>query len=145
MEGLGQDRRLAPGDTAMAQGDGGEAGDEHDAQLRPEIIGAARQLNAVEPRHDHIGEQQIDRAFADPGERGIAIAYGMHIVAGATQGARQKDPEIVVVLGEKNTRHHHSRRGYSLTGNGGENEGRHADLYHRAPGLPPGAAAQGNA
>src|ERR1700730_10117759 len=44
VKGLGENRRLTPGNAALAQRDRGKAGDEHDAQIGPQAVGAARQL-----------------------------------------------------------------------------------------------------
>jgi N-formylglutamate amidohydrolase len=114
VKGLRQHRRLAPGDAAMAQSHGRKAGNEHDAEVRPDVIGAAREFDAVQPGHDDIGEQQIDRPLAHPGERRIAVAHGMDFMPGPAQRAGEEETEIVVVLSEENARHDGSQDVYSL-------------------------------
>src|SRR5690242_13939140 len=54
MKGLRQHRRLAARDAAMAQGNGGEAGDEHDAEVGPQRAGAGGEFDTVEAGHDHV-------------------------------------------------------------------------------------------
>ncbi len=105
MEGLGQHGRLARQHVGLIQGDGGEAGDEDDPQGGMQVAGAARQFDAVDPRHDHVGQEQIDLVAGGPAQRRIAVAQGAHLVPGAAQRAGEEYPDAVVVFGEKDACH----------------------------------------
>src|SRR6185437_14787812 len=110
MEGLGEDAGLAASETGLVEGDGGEAGDEHDAQLGEERADPARQLDAVDPRHHHIGEKEVEIAVAGERQGGVAVADGAHLVAGALERAGQEGAHVVIILGEEYSRHHASDR-----------------------------------
>ena len=115
VEGLGENPGLAAGEAGLIERDRGEAGDEHDAQFRQQGTDAARQLDAVDARHDDVGEQEVE--IGDTGERegGIAVAHRIHLVAGALERPCEKRAHVVVVLGEEYSRHCASVPKFDLT------------------------------
>jgi N-formylglutamate amidohydrolase len=105
MKGLGENPGLTASKARLVEGDRGEAGDEHDAQLRQERADPARQLDAVDARHDDVGEEEIE--IGVPGERQgrIAVANRLHLVAGPLKGSREEGAHVVIVFGEEYSRH----------------------------------------
>src|SRR6185437_14626654 len=111
MERLFEDRRLARHRPRLAQRNGGKAGDEDDAQMRPHIVGAAREFDAIEPRHHDIGKQKVDGVLVHEAEGGFAVAVIADLMAGAAERPRQEEAEIFVVFGEENSSHDTSAKG----------------------------------
>ena len=103
---MGLDSTLAPARRALAdrQGDGGEAGDEHDAQAgwraaarratsMPSMPGMTMSVKQQVP--DLV--QRLDGLFA--------VGAGGDLVAGALQRAGQEAAQGIVVFGKQNARH----------------------------------------
>ena len=65
----------------------------------------ASELNPVESRHHHVGDQQIEIMFARERKRGGAVADRIDRMSGALQPPRQENAELFVVFGEKDARH----------------------------------------
>ncbi len=88
-----------------AQRDRRKAGDEHDLDAGLLLGGAARQLDAVEPGHDHIGEQQVEGHLGELGQRVQAVTDRHHLVTGPAQGLGQELAHGVVVFRQQDLRH----------------------------------------
>src|SRR5690606_32797013 len=90
---------------ARLQGHGGEAGDQYDAQGR--VLGARTpgELDAVEPRHDDVGDEQLELLTRDELEGIGAVVDGDHVVSCPLESACQEISERSVIFGEQNTSH----------------------------------------
>jgi hypothetical protein len=102
---LGQDPRAFRGKTLVVDGDRGEPGDEHD--LDPGLAGghAARQLDTIDPGHHDIGDEEVVVGIERLYERRLAIGDRIDRVAGTPQPAPQKCAQLIIVFGEKDSRH----------------------------------------
>ncbi len=116
VDGLGEDPGARGGAVAGGQGHGGEAGDEHDPQAHEPRGGLAGDLDAVDARHDDVGEQEVPAALVQRLQRLLAVGAGPDVIAGALQGPRQEPAQGIVVFGQEDTRH-----------------GRNGSLRERAP------------
>ena len=103
VDGLAQHLGAGGGLAAGGERHGGEAGDEHDPQLGIARGGLAGHLDAVEPGHDDVGQQQVP-LLVQHGGRLVAIGAGGDVIAGPLQGAGEEAPEAVVVFGEDTPR-----------------------------------------
>ena len=106
VEGLGEHPGTARRLVAGLERHGGEAGDEHDPEVRAVLGGAARQLDPVEPRHDHVGQQEVDVLLLGQGGQGVdPVADRPHPVPGALQRFGEEAAHAVIVFGKKYERH----------------------------------------
>ena len=105
MERLGQD--LGPGKFRIAptQAYRGEAGDEHDPEVRISGPGPGRELKPIQRRHHNIRHQHVE--LHGPGCRqGFhTIADGKHLMARPFQRPGQEGPHGCVVFGKQNAAH----------------------------------------
>ncbi len=104
VDGLGQDLGLRRG-LGRRQGDGGEAGNEHDAQARLAGGGDAGDLDAIGARHDDVGQQQVLGAVFERVDGVIAVVAIDDVVAGPFQRPRQEASQRCVVFGQQDARH----------------------------------------
>ncbi len=65
----------------------------------------AGQLDAVETRHHHVGEQQVEVGVPRERQRGEAVADRIDRVPRPLQTAGQKEAQVIVVFGEEDAGH----------------------------------------
>ena len=81
----------------------GVAGHEQDPDLRPRARDALRNLVAAHPRHDDVGEEEIDPAVLGLGERdrGMPVGAREHGVALPLEHAPRQVADDVLVLDQQ--------------------------------------------
>ena len=91
--------------AAALERDGGEAGDDHDADRWVDHARLLRQFDAVHLGHDDVGQQQVEAVFPEQRHRfGTATDRG-HIIADAGQGSGEIFAHRRVVFGEEDADH----------------------------------------
>ena len=108
MEGLGQDLRLFRGIVVGVQRHGGEAGDEHDLDIRVELRRSPRQFDPVHLRHHDIGEKQFERLLAKPVVGRKPVVERRHVVARVLQRLAEEAAHVVVVFREQDLTARHA-------------------------------------
>ena len=93
---------LQAGDAGILAGAGRDQ-DHGDAAQRGVGADRAQQLEAVEPRHHHVGEQQVGRLAPDGVERRQAVGDGFD-AAGRGEQAADVVAHVGVVVGEDDPR-----------------------------------------
>lgn len=105
VKGFGEDTRTSCCLFAGAQSNPCESGNEHDFDSGLLFRGPARQLDAVETRHDDVRQQQVERRFRKLREGVKAVAHSNDFVAGAAQGSGQERAHALVIFSQKDLCH----------------------------------------
>lgn len=105
MEGFGEDFGAGGLRAAAGEGDTSKTRDEDDLHRGIEFGAAARQLDAIEARHDNVGEQEIEHFAFERLQGRAAFVEILHKVSGALERVDEKASQAVVILGEKNLGH----------------------------------------
>jgi hypothetical protein len=80
------------------EGDRGKAGDEHDLEVGRDPRRAFGELDAVDARHHHVRQQQVEIAPLQLAGRALAILGRAHVMARAPQAMRQERPHLRIVF-----------------------------------------------
>ena len=94
---------LQPLDRGLLSGAGGQQQHRHGGGAR---VGAQRrhQLQAVQPGHHHVADDQVGQVGADRLERLLAVGDRVDAVAGAAQQTGQVVAHVGVVVGDEHAR-----------------------------------------
>ncbi len=84
--------------------DRAERGEEDHVDVRRQGLGRAEQLDAGEPGHLEIAEDQVETPTLDAVERGAAVGREHDAIAGAGQRALQAFAQSGVVVGDEERR-----------------------------------------
>ena len=101
-ERLGEIVVGAPAQALDARLLAGARREQHHRHLAQPRVGAqlADQAEAVQAGHHHVGDDQVGRARARRGERGVAVGHRLHLVLLGQQAARVL-AQVGVVVGEQ--------------------------------------------
>src|SRR5262249_9944985 len=85
----------------------GAVGRHHDhAGVGADLAQATEQAEAVDARHPHVEEDQIERLGLEDLERGAPVLDGGHVVAGLTKALLEDPAQAVLVVGDQDPGHH---------------------------------------
>ena len=104
-----------------------------DRQVRPEFLYARDEVEGALVRHQHIGDDEVPLALADPAPQRRRVAGGAWCIAGTRQGLVQHRADRSVVVGDENIAFGHCRH----AGRRARGKPEHGqDLLREQPGRP---------
>jgi len=101
-EGLGHEVEGAFVEGLLGRFQGGETGDDDDADLGRNGLDAVEEADAVETFHLEVGDDDVGRGRFEGGQGGGTVGEGLHLVAGLLEGGLQAfDHDGLVVEDQK--------------------------------------------
>lgn len=102
---FGEDARAFRSEILVLHRDGSEPRNKHDSYARLSRRDTPRQLDPVDSGHDHIRDQQIVIGVVRLHQCRFAIGHRIDRMPGPPQTTAEKSAQLIVVFGEKDSRH----------------------------------------
>jgi hypothetical protein len=93
-----------------------KTGDEENLEVGIDLVGLARDLNAINLGHYDIGDQKVIAAFVHSVERRQPVGHRRHLMTAALKCAGQEFPHRLVVFRKQNSCHDLANPGFEEFG-----------------------------